>query len=62
MVPATYVAEDSFFWASVGGEALGPAKVRCPRVGEFVGGEVRVDGWVGGWGNTLIEAGGGGMG
>jgi hypothetical protein len=38
------------------GEALGPVKARCLSIGECQGGEERV----GGWGSTLIEAGGGG--
>jgi hypothetical protein len=42
----------------MGGEALGPAMARCPSVGEFEDGEAGL----GGWGNTLIEAGGEGMG
>jgi hypothetical protein len=45
-------------WASMGGEALGPVKVQCPSVGECQGGEEGMGGCVGGWGNTLIEAGG----
>jgi hypothetical protein len=50
--------------ASMGGEALGPGKTRCPRVGEYQGREVRVGRWVGGWGSILTEAeaGGGKMG
>jgi len=56
MVPAAYVAEDDHVGASVGGKAFGPDKARCPSVGGYQGGEV------GGWGNTLIEAGGEGMG
>jgi hypothetical protein len=44
-------------WASMGGEALGLVKVRCPSVGEFQDREAGV----GGCGNTLIEAGGEGM-
>jgi hypothetical protein len=42
----------------MGGEALGPVKPQCPSVEECQGGEVGVSGW----GNTFIEAGGGGMG
>jgi hypothetical protein len=42
--------------ASGGGEILGLVKVLCPSVGECQGGKV------GGWGSTLIEAGGGRMG
>ena len=45
-------------WASMRGEALGSVKACCPTVGEFQAGEAGV----GGWKNTLIEAGGGGMG
>jgi hypothetical protein len=41
--------------ASIGGEALGPVKAQCPSVGECHGGEAGV----GGWGNILIEWGGG---
>jgi hypothetical protein len=33
--------------ASIGGEALGPVKARCPSVRECQGGEVGVGGWVG---------------
>jgi hypothetical protein len=40
--------------ASMGGEALGPVKARCPSVGECQGGEGGGCGWVG---NTLIESG-----
>jgi hypothetical protein len=42
----------------MGGEALGPVEVQCPSVGECEGREAGV----GGWGNTLIEAGGRRMG
>ena len=45
-------------WSSVGREALGSEGVRCPSVGECQGGMTGV----GGWGSTLIEAGGGGIG
>jgi hypothetical protein len=31
----------------MGGEALGPVKVRCSSVGECQGGEAGVGGWVG---------------
>jgi hypothetical protein len=31
----------------MGGEALGPVKVRCPSVGECCGGEVGMGEWVG---------------
>jgi hypothetical protein len=48
--------------ASVRGEALGPLKATYPSVGECQDGEARVGRWVGGWENTLIEAGGGRMG
>jgi hypothetical protein len=34
-------------WASMGGQALGFVKARCPRVGEFEGGEMGGFGWVG---------------
>jgi hypothetical protein len=37
-------------------------KARCPSVGECESREAGVGGWVGGWGNTIIEAGGGEMG
>jgi hypothetical protein len=30
----------------MGGEALGPVKIRCPSVGEFMGREEGVGGWV----------------
>jgi hypothetical protein len=40
----------------MGGEALGPVKARCPRVGEGQG----MEAGMGGWGSTLIEAEGGG--
>jgi hypothetical protein len=43
-------------------QALGPVKARCPSVRECKGWETRVGGWVGGWGYTLLEAGGGWMG
>jgi hypothetical protein len=39
----------------MGGEPLGPVKAQCPSVGECQGREAGV----GGWRNTLIEAGGG---
>ena len=42
----------------MGGGALGPVKAPCPSVGEF---EAREAG-VGGGGNTLMEAGGWGLG
>jgi hypothetical protein len=44
----------------MGREVLGPVKAGCPCVRECQGGEVEVGGevGVGGWGNTLIEAGG----
>jgi hypothetical protein len=42
----------------MGGEALGLAKIICPSTGERQGREAGVDGWVGEWGSTLIEAGG----
>jgi hypothetical protein len=38
---AAYVAEDQ---ASVGGEAFGPEKARCPSVGECQDREALVDG------------------
>jgi hypothetical protein len=41
----------------VGEEALSPEGARYPSVGECQGGRMGV----GGWGNTLIEAGGGEM-
>ena len=41
----------------MGGEALGPVKVQCPSIGECQG---REEGGVVRWGNSLIEAGGGG--
>jgi hypothetical protein len=48
MAPATYVAENGLVGrSSVGGEALGPVKVRCPSVGECQGEEAGVGGWVG---------------
>jgi hypothetical protein len=56
MAPAAYVTEDKPCQASMGGEALGPVKVQCHRVGELEGVEVRVGGWVR---NTLIDSGGG---
>ena len=43
------------FWTSVGGKSLDPEGVLCPSVEECQG---RKEG-VGGWENTLIEAGGG---
>jgi hypothetical protein len=55
MALAPYAAEDGL---SMGEEALGPVKARCPSVGEC--GRWGQD-WVGGR-NTLIEAGGGRMG
>jgi hypothetical protein len=42
----------------MGGEVLGPVKAWYPSLGEFKGREAGM----GGWGNTLIETGGGGMG
>jgi len=48
----------------VGGETLGPVKVRCPSVekcqGRDAGGSGWVCGWVDGWRSTLIETEGGG--
>jgi len=49
------------YWASVGGETLGPAKARCASVGECQGREVGRGGSLG-RGNTLIGVGGRGMG
>jgi hypothetical protein len=43
----------------MGGEALGPVKVQCPGIGECQDREWE---YMGGWGNILIEAEGGGMG
>ena len=45
-------------WTSVGGMAPGPERVRCPSVEEYQDRKVEV----GGWGSTLIEAGGGRIG
>ena len=45
--------------ASVGGVALGPEGVRFPSVGECQSGRLE---WVGRWGHSFMEAGGGGMG
>ena len=45
-------------WTSVGGEALGTEGVQCSSVGECQDGRMGVRGW----GNTLIEVGGGEMG
>jgi hypothetical protein len=42
----------------MGGEALGPVKALYPSVGNSRVGRRE---WVGGWENTLIEAGEGGM-
>ena len=42
----------------MGGEALGHVKAQCPTVGECQGREAGVSGW----GITLIETGGGGVG
>ena len=42
----------------MGREALGSVKAQCPSVGECQGGAVGV----GGWGSTLTEAGGCGIG
>jgi hypothetical protein len=42
-------------WTSVGEKALGPEGVQCPSLGECHGKRLGV----GGWGSTLIEAGGG---
>jgi hypothetical protein len=43
----------------MGGEALGPVMARCLSVGEC---KSRRWEWVVGWGNIIIEAGGGEMG
>jgi hypothetical protein len=43
----------------MGGEDLGPVRAQRTSVGEYEGREQE---WVGGWGNTLIEAGRWGMG
>jgi hypothetical protein len=51
MAPASYVAEDGIFGASMGGQALDLGKAQCSSVGECQGM------WVG-----EQEAGGGGMG
>jgi hypothetical protein len=34
------------YWTSMGGEALGPVKARCPSVGECQGREAEMGGWV----------------
>ena len=47
MALATYVAEKCPCRASMGGEALGPVKARCPSVGECQGQEAGGGGWVG---------------
>jgi hypothetical protein len=44
--------------ASMGGEALSPVKAQCPMSGNLKAGRWE---WVGGWGNTLTEAGGWGI-
>jgi hypothetical protein len=41
------------YWISVGGEALGPERVQCPSVGGCQGDKTGMGGWV----NTLIDAG-----
>ena len=43
----------------MGGAALDPVGVQCPSVEECQGRKAGVGGWVGGWENTLIEAGSG---
>jgi len=48
MAAAAYAAEDGPHRLSMGGEALGPAKVRCPSVGKCQGREAGRGGWVGG--------------
>jgi len=59
MAPAAYVHSRGWpCWAPMGREALGPAKVVFPRVGECQGKEAERGGRVG-RGNTLIEEGGG---
>lgn len=54
MAPAAYVAEDDFFWASMGGKALGPVVIQCLESGDDRA--VRQE-WVSGWGSTLIDTG-----
>ena len=57
LAPAVYVTEPC--QESMGGEALGHVKARCPSIGNDQAGRWE---WVGGWGNTLIEAEGMGLG
>ena len=42
---AAYVAEDGLIWPSLGGEALGLAKIIYPFTGESQGQEAGVLGW-----------------
>jgi len=35
------------WWASMGGETLGPGEAQCPSIGEDQGGEIIVGEWVG---------------
>jgi hypothetical protein len=58
MALATYVRGWPF-WTFEGREALRPEGIHCPSVGQCQG---RKTEGVGGWGSTLIEAGGGGLG
>jgi hypothetical protein len=47
------------YLASLGGELLGPVEARRPRIWNA---RLLRQKWVGGWGSTLIEAGGGKIG
>jgi hypothetical protein len=55
IAPATYVAEDGLVGHQWEERPLGPVKALCPSVEEYQDREAGV----GGWGSTLIEAGGG---
>jgi hypothetical protein len=47
MAPATYATENGLVGCQWEEQPLGPEGVRCPSVGEYQGGRMRVDGWVG---------------
>jgi hypothetical protein len=64
VAPAAYVAEDGLVLHQWEERSLVLRRLnRCPSVGELrVGKWEWVGAWVGGWRNTLIDAGGGRMG
>jgi hypothetical protein len=46
MALAAYIAEDDLVRSSMGGEALGPANILCPSIGECQSQEMGVGGLV----------------